>query len=158
MTNPNSPAGTITGQQLAALLMLTPRRVQQLAAQGVIPRAGRDAYQLVGAVRGYLRWLDDENRRAAASASAVRLAEQRVAVIEQRIAAKMKGLIPAEDHRAVMAELVRVVRREIERVPENMPSYVRDRLRIEINRSMAVIAKAAADAAKKVELGQDVFQ
>ncbi len=157
MSNPNAPAGTITGQQLAALLMLSPRRVQQLAAQGVIPKAGRDAYPLVGAVRGYLGWLDDENRRAAQTASAAKVAEARAQEIEQRIKAKMATLIPVEDHREVIASLLRVVRHEIGKVPAALPTYVRENVRAEIDGMMERISKAAADAAKKTELGEQIF-
>ena len=42
---------------IAKLLDLTERRVQQLSAQGVIPRTGRGRYELVPAVRGYVRFL-----------------------------------------------------------------------------------------------------
>ena len=44
---------------IASLLMLTERRVQQLAAEGVIPRADRGQYQLVGSIRGYIKYLQD---------------------------------------------------------------------------------------------------
>ncbi|MGB3502566.1 MAG: hypothetical protein WBA44_13150 [Mesorhizobium sp.] len=161
MTSEKAPAktgpATISAAKLAALLMISPRRVQQLAQAGVIPKTGRDAYPLVGAIQGYLRWLDDESRRAAQAASAIKVAEARATEIEQRIAAKMKTLIPIEDHRGVVAGLVRVVRREVEKVPANLPAHVRERARIEINRSLAVINKTAADAAKKAEPGEQIF-
>lgn len=157
MSNPNLPTGCVSGQKLAALLMLTPRRVQQLAQAGVIPKTGRDAYPMVAAIQGYLAWLDDENRRAAQAASAAKVAEARAQDIELRIKAKMATLIPIEDHRGVIASLVRVVRREVEKMPDALPSYVREKARVEINQSLARIAKAAADAAKSVETGEDIF-
>lgn len=54
---PTYPTSTI-----AKLLMLTERRVQQLTAENVIPRAERGRYELVPAVQGYIRYLQD--RRA----------------------------------------------------------------------------------------------
>jgi phage terminase Nu1 subunit (DNA packaging protein) len=42
---------------IARLLDLTERRVQQLSREGVIPKAERGAYDLVGAVRGYVAYL-----------------------------------------------------------------------------------------------------
>lgn len=51
---PSYPAATI-----ASLLMLTPRRVQQLAKDGVIPKDGHGRYQLAPAVQGYIRFLQE---------------------------------------------------------------------------------------------------
>jgi hypothetical protein len=65
---------TVTGQELAALLMLTPRRVQQLADERRIPpRAGRDAYLLLPSIAGYFRYIaaakkDEDDLRAAQGA------------------------------------------------------------------------------------------
>lgn len=44
---------------IAKLLMLTERRVQQLAAEGVIPRAEKGRYELAPAVQGYIKFLHD---------------------------------------------------------------------------------------------------
>src|SRR4030065_330688 len=44
---------------ISKLLDLTPRRVQHLANEGVIPRAEKGRYELVPAVRGYIRYLRD---------------------------------------------------------------------------------------------------
>ena len=52
---------------LAKLFSLTPRRVQQLAKEGVIPRTGRGEYELGPAVQGYVRFLQE---RAAGAPSA----------------------------------------------------------------------------------------
>lgn len=51
---PTYPTGTI-----AKLLRLTPRRVQQLTAEGVIPKAERGRYELAPAVQGYIDYLND---------------------------------------------------------------------------------------------------
>ncbi len=60
---PTYPVGTI-----AKLLMLTDRRVQQLTAEGVIPKAERGRYELAPAVQGYIRFLQE---RVAGNASQV---------------------------------------------------------------------------------------
>ena len=44
---------------IARLLNITERRVQQLAADRIIPRAQRGQYPLVGAVQGYVRFLQE---------------------------------------------------------------------------------------------------
>ncbi len=157
MTDQKSGPATISAAQFARLLEITPRWVQKLASDGVIPKAGRDRYPMVAAIQAYLRWLHDENRRAAQAAAATKLAAARTEAIEMGITAKLATLIPIEDHRVVLAEVVRVVRREVEKIPDALPSYVRERARVEISRSMAVISKTAADAAKKAALGEDVY-
>lgn len=53
---PTYPVGTI-----AKLLMLSERRVQQLTAEGVIPKAERGRYELAPAVQGYIRYLQDRS-------------------------------------------------------------------------------------------------
>ncbi|MFM2089681.1 MAG: putative terminase small subunit, Nu1 [Planctomycetota bacterium] len=55
-TAPTYPVDTI-----AKLLLLTPRRVQQLSADGVIPRAERGRYELAPAVQGYIRFLQERH-------------------------------------------------------------------------------------------------
>jgi len=55
MANPTSyPLKTIS-----KLLMLTDRRVQQLAAEGHIPKGERGQYELVPVVQGYIKYLRD---------------------------------------------------------------------------------------------------
>lgn len=60
---PTYPAKTI-----AKLLRLTERRVQQLAKEGVIPKAERGRYELAPAVQGYIGYLQE---RIAGNASQV---------------------------------------------------------------------------------------
>ena len=56
---PTYPLGTI-----AKLLMLSERRVNQLVAAGIIPRAERGRYELAPAVQGYIRFLQDRSLNA----------------------------------------------------------------------------------------------
>ncbi len=51
---PTYPASTI-----AKLLNLTERRIQQLAKDGIIPKSVKGKYDLIGCVRGYIRYLQD---------------------------------------------------------------------------------------------------
>jgi phage terminase Nu1 subunit (DNA packaging protein) len=46
---------------IAKLLDLTERRIQQLTREGVIPKTERGRYELVPAVRGYIRYLRDRS-------------------------------------------------------------------------------------------------
>lgn len=57
MADPTSyPLGTI-----AKLLDLSNRRVQQLSKEGIIPKTERGRYELVPAVRGYIRYLKERS-------------------------------------------------------------------------------------------------
>ncbi len=52
----------VTAKQLGYLLNgLTERRVQQLAAEGIIKKEARGRYNLVESVRGYVAYLQDTN-------------------------------------------------------------------------------------------------
>lgn len=51
---PLYPAKTI-----AKLFNLTERRVQQLAKEGIIPKAERGKYELIGSVQGYVKYLQE---------------------------------------------------------------------------------------------------
>lgn len=55
-----SPA-THSLETISKLLDLTPRRVQQLSKEGVIPKAERGRYELVPAVRGYIAYLKERS-------------------------------------------------------------------------------------------------
>ena len=53
---PTYPVGVI-----AKLLMLSDRRVQQLASEGVLPRAEKGHYELAPVVQAYIRYLRDRS-------------------------------------------------------------------------------------------------
>ncbi len=63
MSSPTQPLSVI-----AKLLDLSERRVQQLSREGVIPKATRGQYELIGSVRGYVRYLRDQAIKAQAGA------------------------------------------------------------------------------------------
>nr|BDD46852.1 hypothetical protein 17 [bacterium] len=54
MSSPSYPVSTI-----AKLFNLTERRVQQLAKEGVIPKANKGKYELVPCVQGYIHYLQE---------------------------------------------------------------------------------------------------
>lgn len=63
MSSPTQPLSVI-----AKLLDLSERRVQQLSREGVIPKSTRGQYELIGSVRGYVRYLRDQAVKAQAGA------------------------------------------------------------------------------------------
>lgn len=52
-------AATYPVSTIAKLLMLTERRVQHLAKEGILPRAERGRYELVPVVQAYIKYLRD---------------------------------------------------------------------------------------------------
>ena len=59
---PTYPVATI-----AKLLMISERRVQQLAQEGTIPKAERGRYELAPTVQGYIRYLQERSVHSDAS-------------------------------------------------------------------------------------------
>ena len=53
------PKVTYNIDTICKMLDLTPRRVQQLAKEGIIPKTEKGKYDLVGCVRGYVHYLRD---------------------------------------------------------------------------------------------------
>ena len=54
-----SASPSCSASTLAKLFNLSERRVQQLAKDGIIPKSERGQYELIGAVRSYVRYLQD---------------------------------------------------------------------------------------------------
>lgn len=50
-------AGFVSVELIAERLNLTPRRVQQLSAEGVLPKSADGLYDLIGCYEGYIRYL-----------------------------------------------------------------------------------------------------
>lgn len=95
---PNEP-GTITVAQAAKLLMVTPRRLRQLAADGHIPSAVRGRYPLAAVITGYLRFLKASIERSADNPGAG-LASAKEKEIRLRLAQREATLIDATDAEA----------------------------------------------------------
>lgn len=52
--------GKIRVETLARLINVTPRRVQQLAKEGIVQKGGRGFYDLVTSIQGYCKFLQDQ--------------------------------------------------------------------------------------------------
>lgn len=110
-------ASTITAEQAGALLMISQQRVRQLVRDGYIPRTARDAYPLVGVVQGYLRFLRDDERRSAKSASATNLNDARRQEIERRIAERDGELVDINEARQLYRELTGQIEKTLAALP-----------------------------------------
>lgn len=110
-------SGTITAAQASALLMISQQRVRQLVRDGYIPRIARDAYPLVGVVQGYLRFLRDDERRSAKSASATNLNDARRQEIERRVAERDGELVDIDEARELYRELSGQIEKTLAALP-----------------------------------------
>lgn len=50
---------SFSGEIIARLLGITPRRLQQLAKEGIVPKAGRGQYPLAGVIRAYIQYIQN---------------------------------------------------------------------------------------------------
>ena len=121
MSSPNAyPLDTI-----AKLLDLTPRRVQQLAAEGAIPKAERGKYDLVGAVRGYIKHLRamaqaGDSGAEDYSAQRARLTRARADMAEMEREQLRKELIPADDIEGAWLAVTGIMRSRLLAIPAKL--------------------------------------
>ncbi|GLK54339.1 phage terminase Nu1 subunit (DNA packaging protein) [Methylopila capsulata] len=125
------PVGaTITTDQLADLLDLTPTRVQTLVRQGIIPQTSRGRYDRRDAVRAYSA---DMRKRAAGRGSAnpewtaakTRAAEAQAVKLETANALARGDLLSAADVKAEWALILTDVRAAMLAVPSRLPELDR---------------------------------
>jgi len=103
---PMYPVSTI-----AKLFNLSERRIQQLAKEGVIPKADRCKYELVGSVRGYTAYLQEralgqETKTTDIQTQRYRLIKAQADEKELELQKKRDQLIPSEDVKAGWSRIV----------------------------------------------------
>ncbi|CUH39325.1 hypothetical protein JSE7799_02049 [Jannaschia seosinensis] len=120
MSSSAQPIGVI-----AKLLDLSERRVQQLSREGVIPKAERGQYDLIGAVRGYVRFLRDQAVKAQAgapdyAAERARFIRARADLAEMEAAEKRRTLIAAEQIEAAWIAVLALLRTRLLALPDRL--------------------------------------
>lgn len=116
---------------IAKLLDLSERRVQQLSREGVIPKATRGQYDLIGSVRGYVRYL--RYREVSAQAGAPDYAVERARFIRARAdlaemeANQRRGsLIAADDAEAAWIAVLALLRTRLLSLPDRLAPLVHE--------------------------------
>ena len=71
---------------ISKLLLLTPRRVQQLVREGVLPRSERGRYELVPVVQAYVAYLKDRTIGTEVNVISLDQARQRKLAAEAELA------------------------------------------------------------------------
>lgn len=124
------PAQTRPVAFIAKLLLLTPRHVQRLASDGVIPRPERGQYELVPAIQGYIRYLrdlaagGDALSDETARASRARLLKAQAEAQEMENARVRGDLVPRESLEQAIGAVFGVVRNRILAIDKKLPMRV----------------------------------
>jgi phage terminase Nu1 subunit (DNA packaging protein) len=110
---------------MARLLDLTERRVQQLSREGVIPKAERGNYDLVGAVRGYVAYLRAAAVRAQGGApdfgvERARLIRAKADLAEMEAGGRRGELLPAEAVEAAWTAVLARLRARLLLLPDRL--------------------------------------
>jgi len=139
---------------IAKLLDLSERRVQQLGREGVIPKAERGRYDLVGAVRGYVRYLRDQASRAQSGVAdfateRARLVRAKADLAEMEAAKRRGALLPADQVEDAWREVLARLRARLLELPDRIAPLVHEETTIAGARSLirATIAEALAELA-----------
>lgn len=128
---------------IASLLELTERRLQQLVAEGWIPRPQRGQYSLRDSVRGYIRYLKQHQRENTRGNETSRLARAQAVKVEMENFRRMGELAAWSQVDDVMRGLVVQMRSAHEGLPGRLsnelagitdPPKVYQRLQAELRR------------------------
>ena len=120
MSAATQPIGVI-----ARLLDLSERRIQQLSREGVIPKAERGQYDLIGSVRGYVRYLRDQALKAQAgapdyAAERARFIRARADLAEMAAEEKRRSLIAADQIEAAWIAVLALLRTRLLALPDRL--------------------------------------
>ncbi len=139
---------------IARLLDLSERRVQQLSREGVIPKAERGQYDLVGAVRGYVAYLRELAVKAQAGApdfgaERARLIKAKADLAEMEADGRRGELLPAEAVEAAWTAVLVRLRSRLLVLPDRLAPLcheettiagVRDQIRSAVREALDELA------------------
>jgi len=121
MSDRDTPPGSYPVDVIAKILGLTPRRVQQLANEGVVRRTGRDSYDLVASVQGYIQYWEDraKGRHVTSELDEEKLLKARLDRRKKELEVQeMEGqLIRVEHFEQVLSESLSSLRRNLRNLP-----------------------------------------
>ncbi len=160
MSSASQPLGVI-----AKLLDLSERRVQQLSREGVIPKATRGQYDLIGSVRGYVGYLRDQAAKAQAGApdyasERARFIRARADLAEMEAEEKRGNVIVAEDVEAAWIAVLAMLRTRLLGLPDRLaplvhaetsPADVRDVIRSAIREALEELAESDVRPERETE-------
>lgn len=112
-------------EAIGKLLNLTPRRIQQLVREGVIPRAERGKYDLIRTIRGYVKYLQEraEGRGVETTdlhGERTRLLRAQANKTEFEVASLQRALLPFDEVVAAWESLVAAFRAKCLALPSRL--------------------------------------
>lgn len=117
---------------IARVLLLTERRVQQLAAEGVIPKASRGQYDFIESVRGYIRHLREQiepgrsNKVTILDDERARLTRARASIAELDERERREELVPAVQIEKFLQSILSRVRQGVLTLPSRAAPKAHD--------------------------------
>ena len=158
MSAATQPIGVI-----AKLLDLSERRVQQLSREGVIPKAERGQYDLIGSVRGYVRYLRDQALKSQAGApdymaERARFIRARADLAEMEAQEKRRSLIATDQIEAAWIAVLALLRTRLLALPDRLAPQAFDQSTVGDTRNLirAAIREVLDDLAQPdIELETD---
>ncbi len=119
-----------TVETIAQLLCVTPRRIQQLAKEGVLRKDIRGRYPLVVNVQSYIRYLQEESRQGASGSSEMKNSKTRHAAAkadqEEMKTQQMKGeLIGVQEVIEAWANIFTLFKSRMRAIPSDIAPTVR---------------------------------
>lgn len=148
MATETEARGAFIGAEVAAaLIMVTPRRLQQLTTEGWIKREGRGQYTIKDVVQGYIAFKDDLLRKAEKNATENRIRDARAREIELRTAREEGALVPTEEAVAYTQAVVGELISRMNGLPAQITRDLDERRRIEamLDRIRADVAAVIAE-------------
>ncbi len=121
---PTYPAAT-----MAKLLLLTPRRLQQLVTEGVVPKVERGRYELAPVIQAYIHYLRERTLPGMMNVVSLEEARQRKLAADARLAeievAKAESaVVNVEVIEKGWTDLVHTVRGRLLALPQNVAAMV----------------------------------
>lgn len=142
--------GLIGAEQAARIIRVTPRRLQQLVADGYIKKTGRGQYSPIQVVHGYLDFKEEQIKQASRSADESELRRARIRQIEIQTAQLEGDLIPAAEATAILDEVIGIIRSGLAGMPARLTRDLdlRDKLEDGIDGVLRAAARRIAEAAE----------
>jgi len=115
--------------QMAKLFNVTERRVQQLASDGIIPRADRGRYHIIESVMGYVKFLQERAYGKSATVQdshyeRTRYLKSKADLTELELAERAGKLVDADDVRKLNFKNARLTRNNLQTVADRVAPLV----------------------------------
>ncbi|WP_315759785.1 MULTISPECIES: hypothetical protein [unclassified Bradyrhizobium] len=138
--------------------MITPQWFNRLKRDGWIKSVGKNRYRIIDVVQGYIKYLQDENRRAQKSASASRVQDARAAQIEMQTARELRELVKVDDVLTWQGEILSTLCRELSGVPaaSTRDLELRTEIQKQVNGALERSRRAFEEAWQLLQSGKSI--